>query len=127
MINLFRHRDITQSYNPGIGPASDWRGYTVVSMAFIVSEYRFTQGDYNNILVIMSDMDSEGSIETVKLSDNKNHNVEPPTITAAMAREEAHQWFEAMNIEMGAFDKRDIWVKFKKSHNLNSAKILPRT
>ena len=42
-------------------------------MAIVVSEYIFTQGKYNEILVMLVDMDSEGVIETAELSSKKNH------------------------------------------------------
>ena len=60
---LFRQRDNPQSCDPDTVPDSDWSGDMVSSIAFIVSKYRFTQDDYNDIMFMMSDMDSEGAIE----------------------------------------------------------------
>ena len=95
-------RENTQRYEPGTVPDSDWRSDMVASMAIVVSEYIFTQGKYNEILVMLVDMDSEGVIETAELSSKKNHEKYWPTLTDAMAGEEAYKWLEATYTEISA-------------------------
>ena len=47
MRRLFIQRDTPKRYDPGTGSASDWRSDMAASINRVVSEYCFTQGDYN--------------------------------------------------------------------------------
>ena len=86
----------------------------VSSMYFVVSWYRFTQDDYNDIMFIMSYMDSEVDIEplrhwvieTVVLSSGEYNDEYLPTLTEDITWEEDYQWIEAMDNEISALEKR---------------------
>ena len=78
----------------------------VVSMASVVSEYCFTQGEYNDIMIMLADMDSEGAIDPVVLSAKKNYDDDFASLTTSMAKEEADLWLEDMNIEISALENR---------------------
>ena len=49
-------------------------------------------------MVMLSYMDSEGSIEPVTFSAKNTHYEYSPTLTEALAVEEAYQWLKDMNI-----------------------------
>ena len=84
----FRQREIPQRYNPATGPASGCRSYMLDSMDSISSEDCFTQVDYNQIMIIMSYMDSEGAVEPAIFSEKTNYDEDSPTLTESMAGEE---------------------------------------
>ena len=51
-----------QRYNHGTGPANYLRSDMVSSMDSVVSEDHFTRRHYNDIVFMLSYMDSEGDI-----------------------------------------------------------------
>ena len=87
-----------QRYDPGTGSDTNWRNDMSASMDNVVSEYSFTQGDYNDIIVILTDIDPEVAIETVALSVKNNNDEAYPTLTKDMAVKELYQWIDNMNI-----------------------------
>ena len=56
----------------------------IASMHSIVGKYHFKQGYYNDMIVMLAYMESEGSIDTVELYNKNNHDEEPPTLIADM-------------------------------------------
>ena len=56
----------------------------IAIIASTVGKYHFTQGHYNDMMVMLAYMESEGSIDTVELYTKNNHDEEPPTLIADM-------------------------------------------
>ena len=99
----------------------------VSSMDSVVSEDHFTRRHYNDIVFMLSYMDSEGDIQPVSLSAKNNHDEDYPKLIESIAVEESDPLLQAMNTEIIALEKREAWVKYNKSQLTTNTNIMTCT